>query len=341
MGRIQRLYNSNKIIMRFAYFKFFVIIFLLLKAENLLAQQNAQFSQYVFNGLYINPAYAGYKEEMYLQAFVRSQWTGIKGAPQTISVSIDEAVKDESLGLGAIITKDKLGAQSILRGSANFAYRIKLDRTETNILAFGLGLGIIQSGINGNQLDAIETDDTRIPVGFVSNIIPEIRAGVHYSNEKFFIGFSADNLMSKSISVFDSYNMLYMKMNPHFYVTAGYAYDLNQDIVFKPSFLLKDDLKGPTSLDLNLSFLIRQRLWMGLMYRSLVKLYPKQNLQKDLSSLNAMGFISEYFVRKNLRIGYSYDYSLNKLGKYDYGSHELSIGYYFDTGKSRRPKCYF
>ncbi|GAA4197359.1 hypothetical protein GCM10022289_04470 [Pedobacter jeongneungensis] len=305
------------------------------------AQQNAQFGQYVFNGMYINPAYTGYKEELYLQAFARAQWTGVKGAPQTLSVSADEAINDESLGIGAIIAKDKIGAQSSLNASANFAYRIKLDRTETNILAFGLGVGVIQMGLNGNLLDPIEQGDNRIPAGSISQVTPDIRAGIHYSNEKFFIGFSADNLLSKSLSVFSDYNLLNVKVQPHFYLSSGLALPLNDEFVFKPTFLIKDDLHGPTSLDLNAFLLVKERFWLGAVYRTSVKIYPKQNLESNLRDRAAIGFISEMFVRENLRLGYGYDYSLNKLGNYDYGSHEISVGYYLVTKKSRRPKCYF
>lgn len=321
--------------------KIFFLMILNFFALSVFAQQDAQFGQYVFNGMYINPAYAGYKEELYMQAFVRSQWTGVKGAPQTLSVSADEAINNESLGIGAIFTKDKIGAQNSLKASANLAYRIKLDRTETNILAFGLGVGVIQTGVDGTLLDPIELGDNRIPTGSVSQVSPNIRAGVHYSNEKFFIGFSADNLLSKSLSVFDDYEALNFKVQPHFYLTAGMAFQVNQDFVFKPTFLIKDDLNGPTSLDLNAFMLMKERFWLGAVYRTSVKLYPKQNLQNTLRQRAALGLIAELFVRDNLRIGYGYDYSLNKLGNYDYGSHEISVGYYLVTKKSRRPKCYF
>ena len=319
----------------------FFLIILNFIGLSVFAQQDAQFGQYVFNGMYINPAYTGYKEELYMQAFVRSQWTGVKGAPQTLSVSADEAINNESLGIGAIFTKDKIGAQNSLKASANLAYRIKLDRTETNILAFGLGAGIIQTGIDGTLLDPIELGANRIPTGSVSQISPNIRAGVHYSNEKFFIGFSADNLLSRSLSVFNDYQALNFKVQPHFYLTAGVAFQVNQDFVFKPTFLIKDDLNGPTSLDLNAFMLMKERFWLGAVYRTSVKLYPKQNLQNTLRQRAALGLIAELFVRDNLRIGYGYDYSLNKLGNYDYGSHEISVGYYLVTKKSRRPKCYF
>ncbi len=132
----------------------------------LFAQQNAQYGQYIFNGLYINPAYAGYKDEIYMQAFFRSQWTGIKGGPQSLSISIDAPAYKGKIGLGAIVTKDKIGAQSSLNAVGNFVYRIKLDREETKTLAFGLGVGVTQIGLNGALLDPTDIGDLRIPVGY-------------------------------------------------------------------------------------------------------------------------------------------------------------------------------
>ncbi len=319
----------------------FLFLIIMISSVEAFAQQDAQFGQYVFNGMYINPAYTGYKEELYLQAFARAQWTGVRGAPQTLSISADEAINDESLGLGMIVTKDKIGAQNNINASANFAYRIKLDRTETNILAFGLGVGVIQTALDGNLLDPVEAGDNRIPTGSISQTMPDIRAGIHYSNEKFFIGFSANNLLSKPLSVFNDYNSLNVKIQPHFYLSAGVALPVSDDFVFKPTFLIKDDLHGPTALDLNAFLLIKERFWFGTVYRTSVKIYPKDNLQAGLNSKAALGFVSELFVRSNLRLGYGYDYSLNKLSNYDYGSHEISVGYYIETKKSRRPKCYF
>ncbi|KQM67349.1 hypothetical protein ASE74_07770 [Pedobacter sp. Leaf216] len=304
-------------------------------------QQDAQFGQYVFNGTFINPAYTGYKEELYLQAYARAQWVGVRGAPQTISISADEAVKDESVGLGLLIAKDKIGAQSSLGAIGNFAYRIKLDRTETNVLAFGIGLGIRQLGLEGNLLDPRDGGDVIIPSGTVSQVIPEIRTGVFYSNEKYFVGFSITGLSVGNLKLYSNYQVLNIQPQKHFYLTGGMAIKMNDDFIIKPAFLIKDEINGPTSLDLNAFMLFKQRFWIGGVYRSTVKLYPKNNLQNNLSKLAAAGVIAEYFTNNNLRIGYGYDFSLNGLQKYDYGSHEISLGYYFTTKKSRRPKCYF
>ncbi len=308
---------------------------------NSFSQQNAQFGQYMFNGLFINPAYAGYKEELYMQVFSRSQWNGLKGAPQTLSISVDEAIRDESLGIGLIASKDKIGAQNSSNFSANLAYRIKLDRSETNVLAFGLGAGLIQMGIDGDLLNPNEQGDIKIPVGYESKIIPDVRAGIHYSNEKFFIGFSANNLLAKYFNALNGDNFLNIKIKPHFYLSSGIVLPINNDFLFKPTFLIKDDLNGPTSLDINSFLLIKERWWLGCVYRTSIKIYPKPLLQDNLPARSAIGLIAEFFVRPNLRVGYGYDYSLNKLSNFEYGSHEISLGYYFISAKSRRPKCYF
>ena len=305
----------------------------------LFAQQNAQYGQYIFNGLYINPAYAGYKDEIYMQAFFRSQWTGIKGGPQSLSISIDAPAYKGKIGLGAIVTKDKIGAQSSLNAVGNFAYRIKLDREETKTLAFGLGVGITQIGLNGALLDPTDIGDLRIPVGYEKRTAPDVRVGIQYTSDRFFLGFSANNLVSQYLNAAKDFNILNMKIQPHFYLTSSTFFKLNPDLIFKPAFLIKDDLHGPTSMDLNAFLLFKEKIWIGALYRTSVKLYPKKNLQNDLSNQSAIGFITEFFVKRNFRIGYGYDYSLNKLANYDNGSHEISIGYYLNTIRSQKKLC--
>lgn len=302
-------------------------------------QQEAQYGQYIFNGLYINPAYAGYKDEIYLQAFYRAQWTGIKGGPRSFSVAIDAPVNKSKLGMGLIMNKDKIGAQSSLNATANLAYRIKLDMEATKALSFGVGMGVFQMGINGDLLDASDFGDIRIPVGFQSRVAPDVRAGMQYTSTRFFVGFSANNLIAQYLNVDKDFAVLNMKMQPHFYLTASTWYKLNTDLIFKPSFLIKDDLNGPTSLDLNAFLLFKEKIWLGALYRTSVKLYPKTNLQNDLSNKSAIGFITEFFAKPNFRIGYGYDYSLNKLGAYDKGSHEISVGYYLNTIRSQKKIC--
>ena len=113
------------------------------------AQQDAQFSQYMFNGVYINPAYAGYKEELNLHTFYRNQWTGIKGAPKTASVAVDAIANEGNVGLALQVASDKIGAMGSLSAYASYAYRLRVGYNESSRLAFGVGLGVIQNSIDG------------------------------------------------------------------------------------------------------------------------------------------------------------------------------------------------
>lgn len=318
-----------------------VTIVLYLQAH---AQQDSQVSQYLFNGLYINPAYAGYKEDMFVQSYFRSQWVGIEGAPKSFAIAADGSFKDGSVGLGATLTSDQIGAQSSLAGYINYAYRIRIGDDETSHLAFGLAAGMMQLGIDGSKLTAIQPGDEAVPVASQSRIIPDANFGIYYANESYFAGISATNILAGAISKNNPQNVLVPVPQPHFYLTAGTLIPVNDDVMLKPVVLIKDDLKGPTTLDADGFIMLGERLNFGAFYRTAVKLYPKPNLQNNLPSEDAFGLIAEFFATPNIRIGYSYDQSLNSLGNYNYGSHELSVGFYLDhggnSGTSSTMRCY-
>ena len=307
------------------------------------AQQDAQFSQYVFNGLYVNPAYAGYKQDMYMNAFYRSQWTGLEGAPRTFSLAVDGAVSDNKVGLGFLLSQDKIGAQSNLAAYANYAYRIQIGDNENSRLAFGLGGGFIQNGIDGSKLNPVQSGDDYVPTAFQSAMLPDARAGVLYTNDSFFAGFSADNLVAHLLRGMKDKSVAVPVPVPHFYLTAGAIYTLNDQTKIRPSFLLKDDRGGPTSLDLNLFMLLNEKIWIGGTYRTAVPLYNKPHLQKDLQKSNAFVGLIEFFATDKLRIGYAFDYSLTPMSNYSYGSHEISIGIYLNRSQENpvSNKCYF
>lgn len=309
-----------------------VITCLLCISELVNAQQDAQFSQYMFNGIYINPAYAGYREELNVQAFYRNQWTGIEGSPKTMSVAVDAIANDGNVGLALQLSSDKLGAQRNLAGYANYAYRISMNSDGSSRLAFGLGVGAVQLGIDGALLNANNPEPFQ-PVGMESTIVPDARAGVYFANNRFYAGFSADNLVSQYINI-DRYAFI-PQPKAHYYLTAGILFPINEDMQIKPSFLLKDDRGGPTSLDLNAFFILADKLWIGGSYRTGVKLYSKSYLQRDLSQLNSAVAAIQFFPDRNLRIGYGYDFSIGPLQGYSGGTHEISIGYFFNKKNIR------
>lgn len=322
--------------------RFISILFIAGLISSAKAQQDAQFTQYLFNGIHINPAYAGYKDDLYVQSFYRSQWAGIKGAPKSFSIAADGAFNDGNVGLGLIVNNDQLGAQSYLTAYANYAYRIKLN-DEDSQLAFGIAAGIMQLGLDGNKLEGYKPGDGLIPVGSQTNTLPDARFGIYYANKNYFAGFSATNMLAKYMAKKSKENRLVPVPQPHFYFTAGALFPVNEDVQFKPVILFKDDTKGPSSLDINAFLLLKETIWLGGFYRSSFDLYKKDYQQNGLSKQNAIGAILEVFATENLRIGYSYDYSLNKLRDYNNGSHEISVGFYINRNNSNRDRqlrCY-
>jgi type IX secretion system PorP/SprF family membrane protein len=309
-----------------------LLIMFLLTSGVVYAQQDALQSQYLFNGIYVNPAYAGYKETLNVNAFYRSQWTGITGAPTTTSVAIDDIANDGNVGLALQLSSDKLGAQSNTAAYANYAYRLRMNADGSARLALGLGVGLEQLGINGALLQPDDPEFNQ-PTGTQSMTIPDGRMGVYYSDNSFFAGLSADNLIAQYINVKN--NSYIPQPKPNFYLTTGMLVPISEDTYLKPSILLMDDRAGPTSLDINTFLLFGQSIWIGASYRTGVKLYNKSYLQSDLSNQNAVAGIVEIFVNENFRVGYSYDYSVGPLQNYSGGTHELSISYYFKTPKSR------
>jgi type IX secretion system PorP/SprF family membrane protein len=307
------------------------------------AQQDAQFSQYIFNGLYINPAYAGYKEDLYLNSFFRSQWTGLNGAPTTFSVAADAAVNDGKVGLGLMVQHDQIGAQSNVAAYGNYAYRIQIGDNEHSKLALGLGLGFIQTGIDGTKLNPVQVDDTYVPVGYQSVLLPDARLGVYYSNDNFFVGASVDNLLAQHIHSGQTAALMIPAPKPHEYFTTGALFDINYDMKFKPSILIKDAPGAPTSMDINAFVLMNEKIWVGATYRTAVDIYNKPNLQQGLQKSSAVVAMAEFYVNPGFRIGYAFDYSMNQLGAYGYGSHEISISIMLrqNPAVDRTRNCYF
>lgn len=309
--------------------KYFVfLVSLLVGGQYAQAQQDAQFSQYIFNGIYINPAYAGSRQELNAHAFYRDQWVGIAGAPQTMSLAVDGNVNDDRVGLALQVSSDKIGAQSQLAAYGNYAYRIPLG-TESGRLALGIGAGIVQQGLDPGKLDFTNPNEPNISGAAQHMLLFDMRAGIYYATANWFVGFSADNLTAQYQAKNKPLAHFIPVPKPHYYLTAGALFPVNDDVMLKPSFLLKDDRGGPTSLDLNMFVLLKEMVWLGGGYRTAVNIYNKPDLQPGLTKSSAAVAMAEVFVVPELRIGYAFDYALNKYRTYNNGTHEISVGYYF------------
>ncbi len=303
------------------------------------AQQNVQFSQYVFNGLSVNPAYAGYKENWYLNAIYRHQWAGFPGAPRTGGVSIDGLTNapDGKVGLGLQMMVDQLGPQEALSLYGSYAYRIPLDAENTRRLCLGIGVGVTQYAIDGTALQYVDNDDEAIPTGKASNWVPDARFGVYYYSPRFYAGVSVMDLFALYTDAtrysWKGNNYATIRKTQHLYFTTGTMIPLSSTLQLKPSLMVKEDFKGPTSVDLNAFLLIADKIWIGGSYRTNVKIWNKNHLLEDLSAVNAASIMAEFYANERLRIGYAYDLNVNKMAGHQGGSHEISIGFLFPSKK--------
>lgn len=313
-------------------------------SQGVKAQQNIQLTQYIFNSLSVNPAYAGYKEEWYGQLGMRSQWVGLEGAPQTFSLSVDGITNpiDKRHGVGLQITADKLGPQSATSAYANYAFRLRFDEADLKRLSFGIGAGITQYSLDGTRLDPVNAGDPSIPPNKISNFIPDIRFGVYYSSPSWYAGVSVMDLLSgdQSNNVFrwDNTTTDNIRRRRHTYFMAGGLFDLDGGVKLRPSLLWKEDFRGPSSLDLNAMFILGERFWVGAGWRTGVTVWQKDYEKytgNSLSKQNSFSGILQVYATEKLRIGYSYDYIVSKLSSVQNGSHEITLGLTFGTQSQR------
>lgn len=313
-----------------------VMLLLLLAVGHAQGQQTVQFSQYVFNGLSVNPAYAGYKEQLYLNSVYRHQWTGIPGAPRTGGISIDGPSHENKVGLGVQLMADIMGPQQAFSLYGSYAYRIPLDEEGTKRLCLGLGIGVTQYSLDGKALIPREGDDPAVPMGKVNTLAPDARFGIYYYTSSFYLGISVMDLFSLYTEkgyLWKGHNFGTIRKTQHVYLTTGCMLYLSDHLRLKPSVMIKEDFKGPTGMDVNAFLQIDNLLWIGGSFRMNSALW-KQKLPDQLQITNAASAIVEYYVSEKLRIGYSYDLNINKLAGYQGGSHEIAVGMSFPSKKS-------
>lgn len=287
------------------------------------SQQLPQFSQYIFNGLHINPGYAGYKNAGYIQSTYRNQWAGLSGAPRTFTVTADLSANEGLMGFGVSLLSDEIGPTRTSTGLLTYSYRIQTG--SESFLGLGVSGGASQYMIDGSKLDPNDLDDPDLPLGVQSVFTPNMNAGLFFHTPRFYAGFSAYNMVGRRVLEREDISLAFHDF--HYYLTAGALLSLSDNIEFKPSFLIKEVKGAPTSYDLNGMFLFMERLWLGASYRSNLRLW-KDNLEDNLNNRTALAFIAEVFATESLRIGYAYDTNLNALQDYRYNSHEISVGYY-------------
>jgi type IX secretion system PorP/SprF family membrane protein len=298
-----------------------IIFGLLLIGTTVFAQQNAQYNQYIFNELVINPAYAGTKEIVNANAIYSNQWTGFPGSPKTQSISIEGPVSTK-VGLGLHVINDRLGAQLQQGVFGSYAYKLKMNDNVT--LSMGIAAGTSLFVIDGTILSSESVNDPAIPNSREAALRFDSKTGLFLYSEKFYAGLSVSDLLA---DVIKSKDLLVTNQRRHYYLTSGYVFTLSPKVKFKPSFLLKEDFKAPTNIDLNSFFLFNERFWLGASLRTGTRIFKNPDLDKTLSMSNAVIFMTQLNITDKLRMGYAYTLSTSSLKSYP--GHEIHLGYYF------------
>lgn len=268
-------------------------------------------NQYVVNPLIINPAYAGSRGVLNISAFYRRQWVGIAGAPETMTLAIDAPLLDSKLGLGFIITHDKLGVTKETRYSSNYAYKIRMG--EGN-LSLGLGAELITTNTAWSDLAVIDPGDEYYLIDSRVFVVPDFSFGVYYFYKNYFAGVSIPRLLGYKFN-FDK-NKYTLKFNPDQYnylLNTGYVFSLSPSIRFFPSTLLTFSPGEMLLYDVNAHIILFDLLWFGASYRN---------------NRSVAGLI-QFAINDQLRVAYSYDFDFGKLGIYSKGSHEVMLRYEF------------
>lgn len=282
------------------------ILLLVMGVGEFSAQQDALYSQYMFNPFAINPAYAGSRDAISGVLLHRNQWTGLDGAPATTSIALHAPFKGKNFSLGVNAFGERIGPSTNQGAFVTYAYRLKMP---VGKLAFGIRGGVYNSTFDKNKLNYNDQSDQFNTGGVYKASAPSFDFGIYYNTNHFFVGASVSHLGEIGSNFADD-SQTKLELNQHYMLSAGAAFELSEKIVYKPSVIAKYVAGAPISVDINSSFLFNKVLWLGASYRT----------------SNSLVLITELNITDFLRLGYSYDMIFNQLSRYNNGSHELFLG---------------
>lgn len=288
------------------------------------AQQEAMYSQYMFNGLYLNPAYAGSHDYFSTTLMYRKQWVSFEGSPQSGSFAIDGPIKGKNMGLGFIGGYDKLGVTTQTDFFLNYSYHLKLGKGK---LSFGLKGGVSQYKAKLTDLVYWDQNDQIFSSDLAGKIVPKFGFGAYYYHQKYYVGLSVPTILAFDPGNNFSFDISKSsELRRHYYLTGGGIFTINDEWKFKPSTLVKVLPTAPVQVDLNMAFLYKDMIWIGSSFRT----------------GDAVSFIAEYQANLHFRVGYAYDMTFSKLRNYSNGTHEIMIGYDFgkDFVKVKTPRFF-
>lgn len=277
-------------------------------------QQSPHFTQYMFNDFVLNPAVAGSKDYYQVRSNHRFQWIGITDPPMTNTLSIYGPHGKLPMGFGAYFYNDVTGPTSRTGLTGSYAYNITI--TDEIRISGGLSFGLMQYKLDGTQFKPKDQTDLAIQPIVNSSYVPDASAGIYIYSDDYYGGVSVSQLVNNNLKIYEVKNGL-NKLKSHVFVTGGYRYEVNRDIMFEPSTLIKITSPKIIQVEVTARALFNEMFWGGLSFRS-----------KD-----AVSVLFGYNYEDKFTFGYAYDIGIGGLRKYNSGSHELMIGYRFNDIK--------
>jgi len=293
------------------------------------AQQDAQYTQFMFNKMYFNPAYAGSKKNVYLSAIYRKQWIGIDRAPQTATLNAQGATWKNRLGLGLSLTYDQIGFTDKVDIETNYAYIIRFKNE--NFLSLGLRGSFSYMQIRWDEAVPTEAFDNSIPGAVTSKFLPNFGAGAYYQAKHWYAGLSIPHLFENKLdfSLNGTGNTsidIEPRLKQHYYLMGGLSFDIAKKVQIQPNILFKYVGNAPLDLDLNLSFVFFQKVLAGVTYRL----------------GDSFDVLIQWKVAPQLQIAFAYDITVTPLQQYNAGTIEVMVEYCFlkKTEKVNNPRFF-
>ena len=297
--------------------RFLIPVLLFISAPALKAQFDAMFTQYMFNEMFINPAYAGSNGAMSATLLHRQQWVNFAGRPVTTSFSLHGPVIDDKMGIGLSVLNEKIGVlqRNLIYG--DYAYRLKVQ--ETGTLALGLMAGVETQYNRFSELKVNNdgTSDPQLSYNSPNIVAPNLGTGVYYHTKTFYGGLSIPRLINNQVN-FENGGAAVKTSKVQlgkcsYYITAGNMFVINEEIKIRANTMIKYVPSAPLQIDLGGNLLIRDMFWAGLSYRS----------------GSALSILLGVQVNKQFLVNYAYDYGVNQIQKYSQGTHEFVLNYLF------------
>jgi type IX secretion system PorP/SprF family membrane protein len=274
-----------------------------------LAQQKVQFTQYMFNAIVINPAYAGADEALSLTFIQRNQWSGIENGPATQTFSAHTLFKKKHFGIGLTIINDKIGVHKNLSTLTNYAYHLKTGKK--SYLSMGMQAGIHNARSDYASLLGSSGNDPKLYNQVIAQTFFDFGMGFFFRSQKFQMGVSVPELIPEKVSINDTLTIHLNKTN--FFLFSKYRFTLNENLEGEPSVLVKYLHGLPTSFDINMNLIYKKVLTWGLSYR-----------RKE-----SIDFLLKAQLTPQLQFGYAYDHPIGDISKISNGSHEILVHYLF------------